>query len=665
MYLTLKPFLVVAAMLVAFSLFYLKASRLMQLLKAAERTGPKIDNYPARIWAVLVDVILQGRVRRKFMVGIAHTMIFWGFLVITVGTVEMLIEGVVHGFSFGWISRTAYGWYLSIADVMTLAVILGCLFGFYRRFVLKPAYLTNGIDAKLILVFTVALMITLLGMNAFKIALIPESPLNNYFIFSAYFTNAFDLWNWSQPALFFGQEFFYWGHILLVLGFLIYIPGSKHLHVLSAAPNIFFRNLTRERAIEKTDLEDENAESFGMGKATEFSWKNVLDLYACTECGRCEEVCPASKTGKPLSPKKLVHDYKVELIDNYEKVINKEKHEELPSMVREDGEITPDVIWACTSCRACEEACPVNIEQTNLIFEARKNLVLMEAAFPKELQTPFRNLENNFTPWAFGHDTRADWAKELGVKMMSENPDADVLFWVGCAGSFDDRAKKVSTAVVRLLQKAGVNFSILGTEEKCTGDPARRAGNEYLAQMLITENVETLNKYKPKKIIASCPHCFNSLKNEYPEFGAQYETVHHTTYLNELVAAGKLKLEKKTDQKITYHDSCYLTRWNGEEESPRALLNFVSDNVVEMKRNRKNGFCCGAGGARMFMEENIGTYVNINRTEEALDTGASTVASGCPFCSTMLTDGVKAKEKQDSVAVKDVAELLDEATGNV
>lgn len=663
MYLTLKPLLVLAVTGIAFYFFIVRAKKLVNLLQAVQGVGPKIENIPARVWAVFVDVLLQGRVRQKFFVGIAHTAIFWGFLVITIGTIEMLIEGVIHGFSFANISSTAYGWYLTVADFMTIAVILGCFFGFYRRYLLKPAYLTNGIDAKLILLFTVCLMVTLLGMNAFRIALYPENNLNTFFVFSASVTSFFQLWELSPTQLFIGQEFFYWGHILLVLGFLVYIPGSKHLHVLTAAPNIFFKHLGTPKAIQKTNLEDENAESFGLGKANELSWKNVLDLYACTECGRCEEVCPASNTGKPLSPKKLVHDYKVELLDNAELLLDKEKHEQLPTIVRNDGEVTPDVIWACTSCRACEQACPVNIEQTNLIFEARKNMVLMEANFPKELQTPFKNMENNFTPWAFGHDTRADWAKELNVKMMSENPDADVLFWVGCAGSFDDRAKKVSTAVVRLLQKAGVNFSILGTEEKCTGDPARRAGNEYLAQMLIQENVETLNKYKPKKIIASCPHCFNTLKNEYPEFGAQYETVHHTTYLNELVQAGRLKLDKKSDHKITYHDSCYLGRWNDEYDSPRELLNFISDNVVEMKRNRKNGFCCGAGGARMFMEESIGTYVNINRTEEALSTGANKVASGCPFCSTMLNDGVKSKEKQTEVEVQDIAELLDEATG--
>jgi Fe-S oxidoreductase len=475
----------------------------------------------------------------------------------------------------------------------------------------------------------------------------------------------------SPNAAFAGQEIFYWVHMLLVLGFLVYIPGSKHLHILAAAPNIFFKHLGTPKAMEVTNLEDESATSFGIGKISEVSWKNGLDLYACTECGRCEEACPADMTGKPLSPARLVHDYKEDMLRHKVQLLGK-KYEEIPPIVREESGVTQDVIWACTSCRACEEACPVNIEQTNLIFETRKNLVLMESKFPPEMQTVFRNMENNFTPWAFGSDTRADWCRDLGVKQMAEHPNAEVLYYVGCAASFDDRAKKVATAIVSLLKKAGVDFAILGKEEKCNGDPARRAGNEYLAQMLIKENVETLNRYKPRKILTGCPHCFNTLKNEYPAFGAQYDVVHHTTFLSDLIRDGKLKPHKNEMGEVAFHDSCYLGRWNGVYEDPRDILRAIPElNVKEMPRNKNKGLCCGAGGARMFMEETIGKRINVERTEEALATlgangeaGGKTkvIAAACPFCSTMLTDGVKTKEKQDTVVVKDLAEILDAST---
>jgi Fe-S oxidoreductase len=497
-------------------------------------------------------------------------------------------------------------------------------------------------------------------MNTFRIATAPMLFIDNYPLSSILFSHS-GLSGIDADTAFMGQEVFYWAHLLLVLGFLMYIPRSKHLHILAAGPNIFFKHIGTPKAMIKTDLENENATSFGIGKITDLSWKNTLDLYACTECGRCEEVCPAASTGKPLSPARLVHDFKIELFKQGNHVIAKDA-EKITNVVSADTGITDDVIWSCTSCRACEEVCPVGIEQTNLIFETRKNLVLMESRFPAEMQTVFRNLENNFAPWAFPHDTRADWCKDLGIKQMADHPTAEVLYYVGCAGSFDQRAQKVATAIVKLLKTAGVDFAILGKEEKCNGDPARRAGNEYLAQMLIKQNVETLNRYKPRKILTGCPHCFNTLKNEYPEFGAKYDVVHHTTFLADLIKDGKLNPKAQAGQSMTYHDSCYLGRWNDVYQDPREVLKAAGIDLKEMTRSQNKGLCCGAGGARMFMEEKIGKRVNIERTEEALATGATTIASACPFCSTMLTDGVKSKDKQAEVIIKDVAEILEEAT---
>jgi len=663
MYLTLKPLLVVFALVGAFSYFVLKAQILWKLLFAGKKsTENRFTQIPDRIVAVLLDVLGQRSVRRKLGPGIAHTLIFWGFIVITVGTIEMFVEGIFHGWNLGRLSLALYGNYLWLADFMALGVLLGVAFGFFRRLVLRPSYLKTGFEALLILTITASLMISLLLMNAFKVVAIPDSPLVSYFALSMPLAHLLGINSFSPEAAFVGQEIFYWTHLFFVLGFLMYIPNSKHLHILAAAPNIFFKHLGTPKAMEATNLEDENATSFGLGKASDLSWKKTLDLYACTECGRCQEVCPADLTGKPLSPSKLVHDFKVEIFRQKDLLLAG-KTEEIPGLVREDNGITADTIWACTSCRACEEACPVNIEQTNLIFETRKNLVLMESKFPPEMQNVFRNMENNFTPWAFGHDTRADWCRDLNVKQMADHPTAEVLYYVGCAASFDDRAKKVATSIVSLLKKAKVDFAILGKEEKCNGDPARRAGNEYLAQMLIKENVETLNRYKPKKILTGCPHCFNTLKNEYPAFGAQYNVVHHTTFLAELISDGKLKPQKTDSGDITFHDSCYLGRWNDVYSDPREILASIPDlNVKEMPRNKNKGLCCGAGGARMFMEETIGKRINVERTEEALGTGAKVIASACPFCSTMLTDGVKSKEQQEQVTVKDVAEILDAAT---
>jgi Fe-S oxidoreductase len=398
-----------------------------------------------------------------------------------------------------------------------------------------------------------------------------------------------------------------------------------------------------------------------LGKVSELNWKNVLDLYACTECGRCEEQCPADATGKPLSPKRIIHDSKVDLFSQAKAILAKEYDSVLP-LVREESLITGDVLWSCTTCRACEDICPVNIQHLDIILEARKYQVLMESNFPPEMQETFTNLENQSNPWGFGSDTRADWAKGLDVPLMTDNPEADILYYVGCAGSFDDRGKKIAQTMARVLQKAGVNFAILGQEERCNGDVARRAGNEYLAQMMIKENIETLNQYKPKKIVAACPHCFNTIKNEYPQFGARYDVVHHTEFLLDLFRQGKLKTNRTLDDNLTFHDSCYLGRWNGIVDPPRQLLQMVNGGrpLIEMERNRTEGFCCGAGGARMFMEETIGKRINHERAEEVISTGATAVAAACPFCITMLRDGLN--DNNGKAEVKDIAEIIDEAT---
>ncbi|MBF0302117.1 MAG: (Fe-S)-binding protein, partial [Desulfamplus sp.] len=458
----------------------------------------------------------------------------------------------------------------------------------------------------------------------------------------------------------------------------------------------FFKRLEVEKAVQKTDIENEDASSFGLGKVSEFNWHNVLNLYACTECGRCEELCPASNTGKPLSPKKIIHDFKAELFDQSDALLtmadlpepSKNRDSILP-IIREGSEITHDVIWSCTTCRSCEDVCPVSNEHLDFIFEIRKNRVLMEADFPPEMQETFTNLENQSNPWGFSSDARADWCRGMGVPLMMDKPDAKVLYFVGCAGSFDDRGKKISQATARILQKAGVDFAVLGPEESCNGDIARRAGNEYLAQMLIQQNVEILNQYKPSMILTGCPHCYNIIKNEYPQFGAKFKVLHHTEYILELIKQGRLVSNGKDFGTITFHDSCYLGRWNNIYTAPRDILKEINggsllslnqnlskgnsqtamiksysnqsdSRLIEMDRSFSKSMCCGAGGARMFMEETIGQRINNLRAKEAVNTGASMVCASCPFCITMLNDGIMETDRK--IIVKDIAEIVDEGT---
>ena len=663
-YISIKSFLMSLAVIVAFSLFFIRVSHLFSLMRAVRgKANFHLNRIGERIKVLFTDVILQSNVRRKPLPGVAHSLIFIGFLAVQPHSLELMIRGLFPGFHPAlWIPRL-YGAYLFAADILAFLVLFGLAYALYRRVFVKPAYLTDGSDARFILLFTAVIIVTFHLVNAFL--LIPS--IGGTFDYARYLTvskavnHIFHLGTLSAGTARTAYEIIYWIHVLTILGFLIYIPGSKHLHLLAAVPNVFLKPLDRPKAMLKTDIEDEEAESFGLGSVSDLNWKNVLDLYACTECGRCQEQCPADMTGKPLSPKRVIHDAKIDLFDQAPALLAGDGGAVSP-LVRENSPITGDVLWSCTTCRACEDICPVNIQHLDILLEARKYQVLMESSFPPEMQETFNNLENQSNPWGFGSDTRAQWIGDLGVPLMTDNPQADILYFVGCAGSFDDRGKKIARALARVLQKAGINFAVLGEEERCNGDVARRAGNEYLAQMMIAENVEILNQYKPRKILAACPHCYNTIKNEYPSFGARYPVVHHSEFLLELINRGRLKIQSTDIEKMTYHDSCYLGRWNGIFEAPRSLLRSVGNGKepIEMKRRADKGLCCGAGGARMFMEETIGKRINNERAEEILASGATQVAAACPFCITMLTDGIQ--DNDGRVAVKDIAEIIDEAT---
>jgi Fe-S oxidoreductase len=482
----------------------------------------------------------------------------------------------------------------------------------------------------------------------------------------------------------------YWIHVFLVFAFLNYLPYGKHFHVITSLPNVIARPLDppgRLRPLAKSadalmeemgkamELADATAAPIGVARMNHFTWKSMLDFYTCTECGRCSDNCPAHRTGKLLSPKHFTIDLRDHLYSLQEQVVAG-----APAKPAGEGEavpagpfsvnlvpdvIHPDVLWACTTCRACEEQCPVMITYVDKIVDMRRNLVMLRGEFPAELQKTFSALETNGNPWNITRQDRAEWSSGLDVPLMADTPDAEVLYWVGCAASYDDRAKKIARATVKLFRQAGVKFAILGTEETCTGDPARRAGNEHLYLTLAEQNVTALNNYKPKKIVTTCPHCFNTLLNEYPDLGARYEVVHHTDFLLGLLAEKKLVPTRPVQAKVAYHDSCYLGRYNGVYEAPRQVLQRIRGvELVEAEWSREKGLCCGAGGAQMWMEEQHGTErVNKRRTLQLVNTGASVVASGCPFCQTMLTDGIKAMEEEIKRPVEqlDVAELLERA----
>jgi Fe-S oxidoreductase len=663
-YIIVKSILVTALLIAGFGIFTIRVRRLLKIMTSVQgKAQINIDRLAERIKVLLTDVLGQSNVRRKPMPGLAHTLIFFGFLAVQPHSLELMINGVCPAFHAANIIPGIYGVYLFIADLLAFPVLVGLGYALYRRLVIKPVYLTDGLDARLIILFTSVIIITFYFINAF----LTIPAIGGGFDYARYLTisnlvqRIFNLAALSPAGSRVGYEFAYWIHLLTILGFLIYIPGSKHLHLLAAVPNVFLKPLDRPKAMIKTDIEDEDAETFGLGNVAELNWKNVLDLYACTECGRCEEQCPADMTGKPLSPARFVHDLKLDLLDHSAKLLNGE-FESVAPMLRNGSPITDDVLWSCTTCRACEDICPVNIQHLDILLEARKHQVLMESNFPPEMQETFNSLENQSNPWGFSSDTRGDWCQDLDVSLMTDHPEAEVLYYVGCAGSFDDRGIQISRAIVNVLKKADVDFAILGAEERCNGDMARRAGNEYLAQMMIQEQVDVFNQYKPKKILTGCPHCFNAIKNEYGEFGAGYNVVHHSEFFLDLTKQKRLHPSGSKLEKLTFHDSCYLGRWNGLIEAPRELIRLLglSGNLVEMKRTKTKGLCCGAGGGRMFMEENLGNRINIERAQEVIASGATEVTAACPYCITMLRDGLA--DLNGNVAVRDIAEIIDENT---
>jgi len=645
------PLMVVA--LVFFFYGFYRRIKYWKLGQQEEITGTVL----ARIKSLLVYAIGQGRILKEKYPGLIHLSIFIGFVFLFIGTVIVSFDYDIWHLLFGQSSFLIGDFYLIfsvVLDIVGVMAIIGILAAAFRRYIQRPERLNNVFDDALILFWVLFILITGFLVEASRIAAL-DPPWKNWSVIGSAMAGIFPAGETSWHRI------FWWVHLVAAFGFIAYIPYSRLKHIFTSALNIYLRSFEPIGVLKPIDIE--KAEVFGASKINDFTWKHLLDLDACTSCGRCQDQCPAYISEKPLSPKKVILD----LLDNL--------NEKAPLLLKGDKlesdqplvgfAVQADEIWSCTTCGACVEACPVFINHIDKIVELRRDRVLMEGDFPTELNQTFKGMENNFNPWGIGFSSRADWAEGLDIKRLDKGEKAEILWFVGCAGSYDDRIKKVSQSFVKILTAANMDVGILGTEEKCCGETARRLGNEYLAQTLMEMNIELFNEMGIKKIVTFCPHCYNTLKDEYPQFNGNFEVMHSSELLAELIESGKIKLNNNNEQKITYHDSCYLGRYSNIYQQPRDVINRICSNpLIELKRNKNRSLCCGAGGGRMWLEETIGERINNIRTDDVLESGANIVASACPYCLTMFTDGLKDREAIDKVAAMDIIELVAQAIAN-
>jgi Fe-S oxidoreductase/nitrate reductase gamma subunit len=643
--------------------------------------GP-IQRIGERLRQALAVVFLHRRLIRPGYVyaGVMHLFIFYGFVFLFIGTLIVLLEADIARPYFGisFYQGTFYVVYKIVINLFGLLFLIGLLMAVFRRYGQQlPKFRRNLSDDAIVLGILLFLGITGFLLQALRLAATqdPAAPIHwvSYPI-------ALALGGVNLGVLAGAHTVTWRSHMLANTALLVYLPVSKLAHMFTGPTNVFLRT-TESRTALPLIANIEEQEHFGVAKLEEFNWKQLVNFDACMRCGRCLDFCPTFNTGKPLKPRQLIVEIGAYMNRQAGLLagpagprrgeagvlgsdIADPNLAQVPLVADLIGDIvSEDELWDCTTCRACMEQCPVQIEHVPLIVDMRRNLVLEQSKFPQELVALFNNLERNGNPYSFPASTRADWATAAGVQELAqvEDPSSlELIYWVGCMSSFDARNQKVALALTRVLKAAGVKFAILGKEESCSGDPARRAGNEYLYQILAQANIERLKQYTPKRIVASCPHCFNTLKNEYPQLDGAFDVVHHSQLIQELIDTGRLEVPAGTldSQGMAYHDPCYLGRYNQVYDQPRDVLNKVEGGYVELPRCRDRGFCCGAGGARAFMEEKRGTRISHNRLNEAIDTQASGVAVGCPFCVTMFEDGVRALNVEETFAVRDIAELV-------
>jgi Fe-S oxidoreductase len=632
------------------------------------QTENRFDHLWSRFRGMLVYAFAQVRVVSEGF-GVNHLFLFWGFMFLLLINLEFLVSGIFPRFSFWFLGDIPYGSILFMADIMSLVVLFCVLFAVVRRIFFRPVYIDPTADAFLILSLVASLMIAYFGYHASEIRL-GEKEIAPWTMPVSYLLSPLFQGLTPEGAHLTGRVF-WWIHALVLLFFMNYLPYSKHLHILTAIPNIFFRSASFVNTVPRMIFR--RGERFGVSKIVQYSWKDLLDFLACTECGRCQAACPAHNTQKPLNPRQVIHEGKLNLLANGRAILASRPSDTIAAApasaemsvalidTREES-VSVDAIWACTTCGACMQKCPVFIEHVPKLISLRRHLVMEKATFPEELIAFFENSEQRFNPWGIAPNERDKWVHDRDIKILSHGAQVEYLFYVGCSGSFDPRSKMVTAAVAKILNEARLSWGVLGNEEKCCGDSLRRLGNEYAFDVMAKDNIEIFKRYGVKKIITYCPHCFSTLKNDYKQYGADFEVMHHSQFIHSLLESGVIKLKGELEGSVTYHDSCYLGRYNDIYDAPREIIKRAcgGKSPVEMGRHRSESFCCGAGGGRMWLEENQGTRIYAERTKEALATKAPVIGVACPYCMTMFEDGLKDEKASDQVVVKDIAEIVAE-----
>lgn len=665
---------------------------LIQTRLAYIKLGKKVefDNKVKERWErVKVNVFGQKKLLKDKKSGIMHVMFFYGFILVQFGALDFIWKGLAPGSHLPL--GPLYPAFTFFQEIVTFVILIAVYWAFYRRYIEKLVRLKRNFKAGLVLIFIGGLMLSVLLGNGAGIIWHGEEPSWSEPIASGIAYLLSGIGTTGAIVIFYIA---WWIHLIILLTFLVYVPQSKHAHLIAGPANVYFGRLTNPGKLEKIDFEDESQESFGVGKIQDFKQTQLIDLYACVECGRCTNMCPATGTGKMLSPMDLILKLRDHLTDTGAAVTSRtpwvpafafantqgnqlamaagqqESAAALaysPSLIGEV--ITEEEIWACTTCRNCEDQCPVMNEHVDKIIDLRRYLVLTEGKMDADAQRAMTNIERQGNPWGLSRKERETWREAREdvhiptVKEMSKaGEEFEYLFWVGSMGSYDNRSQKIALSFAKLMNEAGIKFAILGNKEKNSGDTPRRLGNEFLFQDMAAKNIEEFEKAGVKKIVTIDPHAYNIFKNEYPDFGLEAEVYHHTELLAQWVQEGKLKPNHEVNETITYHDSCYLGRYNEVYEAPRSILKAVPGvKVVEMERNRETGMCCGAGGGLMWMEEHAGTRINVARTEQALAVKPTVISTGCPYCLTMISDGTKAKEAEEQVQTLDVTEILEKS----